>query len=203
MFNLLKQPQIPNLWSVIVVFPTELTPERARKAFKMGVADCVNKPYDEDGLLALIELMFAEHRITIAHEPSSPKEATSVLIVDDDTDWRTTLIDYLPPIKTIEQATDYSTALAIIEHQSFDCIVVDLRLIDAEEGNFDGMNLIRKIRIKDKERHAFTQILIVSAYGMPEHIREAFRDYNIFYYFDKRYLSLSKYRNVIMEALVV
>ena len=189
--------------SVVVVFPTDLTPRKARDAFKLGAADCVSKPYDESSLLALVEQMFADSRIAGGHKKSDPKASSShVLIIDDDPDWQESLQRLLPQLShRINIASDYQSAVQLLLDHSFDLVVADLRLVDSDDNNFQGMDLIRLIREKDQERDSFTQIILVSAYGTPEHIREAYRTFKIYYYFDKRYLSPSKYREAIQEAL--
>jgi CheY-like chemotaxis protein len=122
-------------------------------------------------------------------------------VIDDDNDWLVSLEKYLPPVDSVLRATDYHTAVQQLSLQSFDLVVVDLRLVDADDSNFQGMDLIRLIREQDRQRGKFTQIVVVSAFGTPEHIRESYRTFNIYYYFDKRYFSPSKYRDSIAEAL--
>ncbi len=197
----LSQSESGSQRSVVVVFSTDLTPSRARAAFKQGASDCVSKPYDETGLLALVEQMLADYRLTaLKKNPSSVRSGGTVLVVDDDDDWRAALVRYLPPVNQVVTADDYQTALHEIQRHPFDFVIADLRLVDADDTNFQGMDLIRSIRKKDKERGTFTQIIIVSAYGTPEHIRDAYRDFKTYYYFDKRYLAPSKYREAIRDA---
>jgi len=184
-----------------VVFSTELTPNRARITFKLGATDCISKPYDEDSLLAIVEQMSAEYRITSPNQKTSARKSSAVLIIDDDADWQVSLTKYLPPVDKVGKAATYEEAVTKIDEQAYDLIVCDLRLVDADDRNFQGMDLIRCIREKDKERDTFTQIIVVSAYGTPEHIRESYKAFGIYYYFDKRYLVPSKYRDSIIEAL--
>lgn len=183
--------------SIIIVFPTNLTPTRVRKAFKSGATDCVDKPYDEAALLALIEQMLADHRINITKDESVCKESSNVLIVDDDNGWINSLERYLPQVDQVVKASDYQEAVDKVLLQSYDLAVIDLRLVDSDDGNFQGMDLISLIRRKDEERRSFTQIIVVSAHGTPEHIRDSYRIHDIHYYFDKRYFSPSKYKNMI------
>ncbi len=195
----LRQSETGLTRSVVVVFPTDLTPRNARDAFKQGAADCVSKPYDEASLLALVEQMLADHRIAGSpHRTSARISSSHLLIIDDDTDWQESLMHFLPQLEqTVRTAADYRSAAQLIQEQSFDLVIADLRLVDADDNNFQGMDLVRLIREKDLEREIFTQIILVSAYGTPEHIREAYRTFRIYYYFDKRYLSPSKYREAI------
>jgi len=45
---------------VVVVFPTEFALSEMREVFKLGVYDCVDKQYDPDKLIRLVEDIF-EH----------------------------------------------------------------------------------------------------------------------------------------------
>jgi len=47
-------------YHVVIAFPTDLTPSKMRAMFKMGAYDCVDKQYDDAGLLRLIQTQLAE-----------------------------------------------------------------------------------------------------------------------------------------------
>jgi CheY-like chemotaxis protein len=151
-------------------------------------------------LLALVEQMLADRRVSTT-KTSSARASTNVLIVEDNDDWRADLVRYLPPVDRITTAADYPTAAEMVNGHPFDLAIIDLRLVDSDDDDFQGMNLMRLIREKDKERGSFTQMIIVSAYGTTEHIRQAYKDYGTYYYFDKRYLSPAKYRESVRVAL--
>jgi DNA-binding NtrC family response regulator len=198
-----KMLQSPNAAgrSVVVVFPTELTPTRARLAFGLGAADCVSKPYDQNALLALVEQMLADHRLATASARPQTRSPSSVLVVEDNEDWREDLVRYLPPVEEVVTASDLQTAVDLVALRPFGVVVVDLRLVDADDKNIEGMALMRLVREKDRERGSHTHIVVVSAFGTPVDIREAYRSFDIDYYFDKRYLSPSRYRNLVRRAL--
>jgi len=45
---------------VVVLFPTGLTPHRMSRVFKLGVYDCVGKPFDAQSLVRLTESLIRE-----------------------------------------------------------------------------------------------------------------------------------------------
>jgi len=45
---------------VVVLFPTSLTPYEMSRVFKLGVYDCVDKPYDAQSLVRLVESLVKE-----------------------------------------------------------------------------------------------------------------------------------------------
>jgi DNA-binding NtrC family response regulator len=190
--------------SVVVLFPLGMDSEKVRRAFKQGVTDCVEKPYNETALLALTEQVFAEHRVnsTAPRETAQLTRVGRILVVDDDRDWLDNLVTYLPPADEITEASDYMTARREIIENCFELAILDLRLVDVDERNFQGMDLLSLIRKRDAEREAFTQVIIVSAYGTSENIRESYRDFQIYYYFDKRLFSPLQYRETVKSLLI-
>ncbi len=56
----LARPKSPNPRSVVVMFPVQQLPGRMRLVFKAGVYDCVDKPFDREELIELIETLQAE-----------------------------------------------------------------------------------------------------------------------------------------------
>jgi DNA-binding NtrC family response regulator len=188
--------------TVYVAFATEVTPDRARAAYKRGASDCVGKPYDEGSLVALVEQIFADQRLAVPQRTVTRRPGPSaILIVEDDPAWQASLVDNLPPVDEVVTAADYASAVEQLKGRSFDLVVADLRLVDAELDNFQGMDLIRLLRQLDKERDTFAAAIIVSAYGTTEHIREAYRTLRVYYYFDKRYFVPAKYRQTVQDAL--
>jgi DNA-binding NtrC family response regulator len=52
--------QLPGNYHVVIVSPLSLTPVKMRAMFKLGVYDCVEKPYDQAGLCKLVAEQLAE-----------------------------------------------------------------------------------------------------------------------------------------------
>lgn len=43
---------------VVVMFPTDLTPDKVGEMFTLGAHDCVDKPYESNKLLELVKVSF-------------------------------------------------------------------------------------------------------------------------------------------------
>lgn len=86
------------------------------------------------------------------------KEEWNVLIVEDDLTWQKKFKRFLKNESfIISTATTYADALALIERQSFDLVILDVNLTGVV-GNFDGLRLGNKLWSQDKN----TKIIIVS-----------------------------------------
>lgn len=187
--------------SIVVLFPIGLTTVKARIAFKAGASDCVDKPYDEDALLALIEQILAEHRLANTLSVERIPSSSNIIVVEDDYDWMQSILRYLPSGSVIEEVTDYQIAVEKILLKHYDLAIFDLRLVDVDDDNFQGMNLVKLTREKDAARESFTQIIVLSAFGTPEQIREIYRSYNVYYYFDKRLFFPDIFKDAVTKSL--
>lgn len=56
----LARPESNNPRCVVVMFPIQQLPERMRAVFKAGAYDCVDKPFDPEELVKLVETLQAE-----------------------------------------------------------------------------------------------------------------------------------------------
>lgn len=183
---------------VAVMFPTELTPQKVGEILKLGAHDCVDKEYEESKLIALVESRFSKKAgITPPIKRRPDREQPVVLIIDDDEDWRTRLADYLKdqPYR-IEVTGEQATALQLLQEQHFDVIVLDLRLLDNGD-EFEGMNLLNHIRKQGQT----IPVIIVSAYGTVDHVREGFNVHNIFDYISKQSFERIYYQNAVQRAI--
>jgi len=190
---------------IIVMFPTELTPPKIGETFKLGAHDCVDKPYEKSKLLTLINEQLektpaADLQIsTKSRGQSSP----SILIVEDDKDWRNKLVQYLREEKDyeIEILGDYSFAEEVLQKKHFDVIVLDLRLIDDykdfETKNFEGMKLLEHVRERDYK----TQVIIVSGYATVENIRAGFKVHKIFDFISKQHFDRIRFQETVKNAI--
>lgn len=171
---------------VVVLFPAELIPDKIGAVFKLGAHDCVSKPYESTGLITLVEGQFTESPATI-------------LIVEDDEDWCRLLVRYLGEESyKLEVADSFSLATELLRQDSFQVIILDLRLVEEDDENFQGMELLRVLREKDQD----VAVIIVSAYGTVEHVREGFKVHNIFAYLGKQSFDPEQYRKVVREAVL-
>jgi len=88
------------------------------------------------------------------------KSRGRILIVDDTMDWRETLADVLSENHDVIMADTYSAAKSLIEIESFDIAILDVRLEDEDQFNVDGLKLLRLI----KEQKPQVGVIILTGY---------------------------------------
>ena len=182
-----------------VLFPMEIDPEISIEVYNYDSSSCEVKPYDADALVVLIEQTNLDYRI----KDIDPKtEEKSFLIIDDDINWLSVWKNYLPPARSIETISDYISAVEKMALSSFDVIIIDLRLKDSDNENLQGFDLIKRIRQSDEKNLNKTSIIMVSAFATPRNIRDAYEQYNVECFIDKRYLSPPKYQKLIASSIL-
>ena len=122
-----------------------------------------------------------------------------VLIVDDYTDWRGLLSGLLEreghlvkAVATKEKALAY-----IDENKDLDLAVLDIRLVDMDESNQDGIHLLAEIR----KRRSFTRVIMVTGYGTMETQRKAFKQYQAFDFFSKAQFDSKEFKEAFQKAI--
>ena len=126
--------------------------------------------------------------------------AYSVLVVEDTPDWRTKLVGYLieEGEYSIHEADDYESASERIQTQPFDVAVVDIRLVDWDETNEQGMQLLRELdEIADI---LGTQSIVITGYGTKGRMREAFRDHRVVDFIEKQRFDPDEFKATVLEA---
>ena len=98
-----------------------------------------------------------------------------ILVVDDQDNWREALTSLLSKegymVKTVKCFED---AVHEIEQNNFDLYVLDVRLVDTDVFNIQGLEILRFI--KDRKKDA--KVIILTGY--PEIIRDKFLEkYNV------------------------
>ncbi len=102
----------------------------------------------------------------------------NILIVEDDPRWQNALRRFLKSEGySIAIASSYDEAVAKLETECFDLVVLDVRLVDWDVTNEEGMQVLEKI--KQLGLDGVTQKIIVTGYGTTEGQREAFRKYGV------------------------
>jgi CheY-like chemotaxis protein len=87
----------------------------------------------------------------------------TVLVVDDETGMRETLVDILEAAGyTVTPAPDGGAALAMATEQSFDVIVMDIR-----------MPVLTGVEVLSRLEHPPPQIVLMTAYAMEEQLEQA------------------------------
>lgn len=113
-------------------------------------------------------------------------DRVTVLVIDDDPDWRTLLFDYLSADCDVVAIGEYASGIRIIADRSFDLVVLDLRLQDHVDDDSQGMMLLAAIRSQDQVKGRTTKVMVVSAYGTERQVREAFTQYSLDDYLEKQ-----------------
>ena len=122
-----------------------------------------------------------------------------VLIVDDYTDWRDILRGLLEREgHLVEAVGTKEAALAYIdENKDLDLVILDIRLIETEKDNEDGMRLLAEIR----KRLSFTRVIMVTGYGTMETQRKAFKEFQAFDFFRKAQFDSDEFRQAFQDAI--
>jgi two-component system nitrogen regulation response regulator NtrX len=122
-----------------------------------------------------------------------------VLIVDDYADWREMLSGLLEREGHLVEAVGTKAAALtyIDENMDLDLVILDIRLIETEENNEDGMRLLAEIR----KRLSFTRVIMVTGYGTMETQRKAFKDFQAFDFFSKAQFDSDEFRQSFQDAI--
>ena len=122
-----------------------------------------------------------------------------VLIVDDYTDWRELLGGLLEREgHSVQAVATKEDALAYIgENKDLDLAILDIRLVDVDESNEDGIHLLAEIR----KRLSFTRVIMVTGYGTMETQRKAFKQYQAFDFFGKAQFDSEEFKKAFQEAI--
>ena len=126
--------------------------------------------------------------------------AYNVLVVEDTPDWRTKITGYLIEEEeyNIEEADNYESALKLLRTQPFDVAVVDIRLVDWDEENEQGMELLGELDKVTEENG--TQAIVVTGYATSERMREAFRDHRVFDFIEKLGFNPTEFKEIVLKA---
>jgi CheY-like chemotaxis protein len=93
-----------------------------------------------------------------------------ILVVDDIEDWRVTLSGLLlDEGYEVEVADSSANALALLDAHTFDLALLDVRLVESEDGNTEGLTLASKIR----DIRPRVKIVFITGYDTPEMVRQA------------------------------
>lgn len=122
-----------------------------------------------------------------------------ILIVEDFMDWRELLSGLLQreghqveAVSTLEEARAHIEATA-----DLDLAILDIRLVETDETNQDGMHLLAKIR----EHQTSTKVIMITGHGTMETQRRAFREFHAFDFFRKEQFDSEEFRQGVREAV--
>jgi DNA-binding NtrC family response regulator len=122
-----------------------------------------------------------------------------ILIVEDFADWRELLEGLLQreghqvkAVATLQEAREF-----LDQTKGLDLSIVDIRLVADDESNQDGMKLLAEIQ----QRHALTQVIMITGHGTMETQRRAFREFHAFDFFRKEQFDSEDFRQSVREAV--
>lgn len=117
----------------------------------------------------------------------------NILVVDDVKDWRDQLQSILKRNGyKVDTAEDYKEALAKINHDPAELVIVDLRLDPVDENNQDGLHLLEKLA---QQR---INALVITGYGTLE-LKEKAEALKAVGFIEKGVIgkSLEKFKNIV------
>ncbi len=101
-----------------------------------------------------------------------------VLVVDDLESWREELIETLQHDGLhADSASTATEALQRLNESLYHLLVLDIRLVDADHTNVDGISLLGELEKRGLSEA--TKVIMLSAHDTKEHMRTAFRDYKV------------------------
>jgi SulP family sulfate permease len=122
-----------------------------------------------------------------------------ILIVEDFADWRELLMGLLQregydvsAVATLQQARKHIDRI-----KDLDLVILDIRLVETDETNEDGMRLLAEM----DEHQVFTNVIMVTGHGTMETQRRAFREFHAFDFFRKEQFDSAEFRQAVQEAV--
>jgi DNA-binding NtrC family response regulator len=126
--------------------------------------------------------------------------AYNVLVIEDTPDWRKKLVGYLieEGEYDIKEADNYESASKIIQEQPLDVAIVDIRLVDWDEEDNQGMQLLRELdEIADVNG---TQAIVITGYGTKDRMRKAFRNHQVVDFIEKQHFDPDEFKATLLKA---
>lgn len=101
-----------------------------------------------------------------------------ILVVEDDPRWQNTFRRFLKSEGySVAIATNYDEAVTRLESECFHLAVIDIRLVDWDKDNEEGLQVLAKMAELGLDN--VTQKIVVTGYGTTERQREAFVKYGV------------------------
>jgi len=120
-----------------------------------------------------------------------------ILVVDDMENWQDLLTSILRDEGyLVHAASTYSEANTILQEQSPHLAVIDIRLVDADETNVDGLRLLDEI-----DREGTMGVIIITGYGIVEHVRTALRKRVVVDFIEKQSFNSQGFKEVVGKTI--
>jgi DNA-binding NtrC family response regulator len=122
-----------------------------------------------------------------------------ILVVDDRENWRTQFQLMLQEEGyEVETAASYTAAILALQQRLFHLAVVDVRLIDADRTNKDGLELIVAM---EKNRWP-TAVILITGYGMVEYKNDqSLKNPRVKAFLHKRELNANQFRKLVAKSI--
>ncbi|MCK5118850.1 MAG: response regulator [Candidatus Latescibacteria bacterium] len=121
-----------------------------------------------------------------------------VLIVEDEATWRKLYRKVLEKEGyRVWDAGSLSAALDLLDRHFFHAAIVDIRLVDNQPGNQDGIEAVKRIAQADEG----TRVIVITAFGTIQMTRDAFKQYNVFEFMEKQTHDQAGFRQVVEQAV--
>jgi two-component system nitrogen regulation response regulator NtrX len=122
-----------------------------------------------------------------------------LIIVEDYSDWRELLSGMLQREgHDVRTATTLEQARQLLKgNKDIDLAILDIRLIETDESNEDGMLLLAEVR----RLQPFTRVIMITGHGNMETQRKAFREFKAFDFFRKEQFDSDEFRQAVQEAV--
>ena len=134
------------------------------------------------------------------------KRIPKVLVVEDTEHWRTKIFAKMLSSLGyhVQEAGTRIDASEILSKESFDLVILDIRLSEGDASNTEGMEILKEIRATKEP----TSVIIVSGYATVQLTRDAFKTYNVFDFLEKdenfepaKFITLAK--DAVAEAMAL
>ena len=122
-----------------------------------------------------------------------------ILVVEDYADWRQLLTGLLQRegYDVVDVSTLQEARSQIDQMPDLDLAILDIRLVETDETNEEGMRLLGEIHRRD----GFTRVIMITGHGTMESQRKAFREYHAFDFFRKEQCDSEEFRQAVCEAV--
>jgi signal transduction histidine kinase len=152
------------------------------------------------GSTFLIEIPRAFIRAGAERQAPRPDKIGDILIVDDDPEWLDTLRDGIADFGySVDVANNFEAAKTAFAERRFRLAVIDIRLVDAEQRNSDGLRLAKEMQAAKLN----TKIILVSGWDWPMQAAKDAAAENplIVGFFNKKRINIAKYQELVRTAL--
>ena len=124
-------------------------------------------------------------------------EQGKVIIVEDEATWRKLYHKVLEKEGyQVWTSGRLPEALDLLDRHFFHVAVVDIRLVDDQPGNQDGIEVVKRIAQADEG----TGAIIITAFGTIQMTRDAFKEYEVFEFMEKQTHDQAKFCQVVGQA---